>query len=48
MIQSKNHESDIDITNNEGLVYQLYARKQDIYYVNKITRYFPCLISATT
>lgn len=36
MIQSKNHESDIDITNNEGLVYQLYARKQDIYYVNKI------------
>lgn len=35
-IYDRNHESDIDITNNEGLVYQLYARKQDTYYVNKI------------
>lgn len=35
-IYDRNHESDIDITNNEGLVYQLYARKQDTYYVNKV------------
>lgn len=35
-IYDRNHESDIDITNNEALVYQLYARKQDTYYVNKV------------
>lgn len=35
-IYDRNHESDIDITNNEGLVYQLYSRKQDSYYVNKV------------
>ena len=35
-IYDRNHEADIDITNNEGLVYQLYARKQDTYYVNKV------------
>ncbi len=35
-IFDRNHEADIDITNNEGLVYQLYARKQSTYYVNKV------------
>lgn len=35
-IYDRNNESDIDITNNEYLVYQLYARKQDTYYVNKV------------
>lgn len=35
-IFDRNHESDIDITNNENLVYHLYARKQDTYYVNKV------------
>lgn len=35
-IYDRNYEADIDITNNEGLVYQLYARKQNTYYVNKI------------
>ena len=35
-IYDRNHESDIDITNNEELVYKLYARKQDSYFVNKI------------
>ena len=39
-IYDRNHESDIDITNNEGLVYQLYARKQDTYYVNKVLPVF--------
>ena len=35
-IFDRNHEADIDITNNENLVYQLYARKQDTYYINKV------------
>ncbi|NCB72391.1 MAG: AAA family ATPase, partial [Clostridia bacterium] len=35
-IFDRNYDSDIDITDNEGLVYQLYARKQDTYYVNKV------------
>ncbi len=35
-IFDRNNESDIDITDNEYLVYQLYARKQDTYYVNKV------------
>ncbi|MCC8163642.1 MAG: AAA family ATPase, partial [Lachnospiraceae bacterium] len=35
-IFDRNNEADIDITNNEYLVYQLYARKQDTYYVNKV------------
>lgn len=35
-IFDRNNDSDIDITRNEGLVYQLYARKQDTYYVNKV------------
>lgn len=35
-IYDRSHEADIDITNNEHLVYQLYARKQDTYYVNKV------------
>ncbi len=39
-IFDRNHESDIDITNNENLVYQLYARKQDTYYVNKVFSIF--------
>lgn len=39
-IYDRNYESDIDITNNEGLVYRLYARKQDSYYVNKVFPHF--------
>ncbi len=35
-IFDRNYDSDIDITDNENLVYQLYARKQDTYYVNKV------------
>jgi ATP-dependent DNA helicase RecG len=35
-IFDRNYDSDLDITDNEGLVYQLYARKQDTYYVNKV------------
>ena len=35
-IYDRNHEADIDITNNESLVYQLYARKQNTYYVNRV------------
>ena len=35
-IYDRNHEADINITNNENLVYQLYARKQGAYYVNKV------------
>ncbi len=35
-IYDRNNDADIDITDNEYLVYQLYARKQDTYYVNKV------------
>lgn len=35
-IYDRNNESDIDITNNEELVYKLYARKQDTYFVNRV------------
>ena len=35
-ILDRSNESDVDITRNEGLVYQLYARKQNTYYVNKV------------
>ncbi len=35
-IYDRNNDSDVDITLNEDLVYQLYARKQDTYYVNKV------------
>lgn len=35
-IYDRNNESDIDITDNQDMVYQLYARKQDTYYVNKV------------
>ncbi|MBI9096469.1 MAG: hypothetical protein JEY71_16525 [Sphaerochaeta sp.] len=35
-IFDRNFDSDLDITDNEGLVSQLYARKQDTYYVNKV------------
>lgn len=31
------HEADLDITNNSDAIYRLYARKQDSYYVNKVT-----------
>ena len=34
--QKQDDDSDIHITDNEGLVYQLYARKQDTYYVNMV------------
>lgn len=36
-IFDRSHEADLDITNNSDAVYRLYARKQDSYYVNKIT-----------
>ncbi len=39
-IYDRNNDSDIDITNNEYMVYQLYARKQDTYYVNKVFSVF--------
>lgn len=35
-IYDRNNESDIDITDNEELVYKLYARKQETYFVNKV------------
>lgn len=38
-IFDRNHEADLDITNNADAVYQLYARKQDSYYVNKVTAF---------
>ena len=36
-IMDRIEDSDIDITNNSDAVYQLYARKQSSYYVNKVT-----------
>ncbi len=33
-IFERNHEADLDITNNSDAVFHLYARKQDSYYVN--------------
>ena len=36
-IFDRSHEVDLDITNNSDAVYRLYARKQDSYYVNKVT-----------
>jgi ATP-dependent DNA helicase RecG len=36
-IMDRIEDSDIDITNNSDAVYQLYARKQGSYYVNKVT-----------
>lgn len=38
-IFDRSHEADLDITNNADAVYQLYARKQDSYYVNKVTAF---------
>lgn len=38
-IYDRNHESDIDITNNAYEVYRLYARKNGSYFVNKVTRF---------
>ena len=35
-IYDRNNEADIDITDNEELVYKLYARKQGTYFVNKV------------
>lgn len=35
-IFDRNHDSDIDITDVTDLVYKLYARKQDTYFVNKV------------
>lgn len=36
-IFDRSNESDIDITDNTDLVYQLYARKSGSYFVNKVT-----------
>ena len=38
-IFDRSNESDIDITDNTDLVYQLYARKSGSYFVNKVTRF---------
>ena len=38
-IMDRIEDSDIDITNNSDAVYQLYARKQGSYYVNKVTSF---------
>ncbi len=38
-IFDRNNDSDIDITDNTDLVYQLYARKSGNYFVNKVTRF---------
>lgn len=38
-IFDRSHESDLDITNNSDAVYRLYSRKQDSYYVNKVTAF---------
>ena len=38
-IFDRNHDSDIDITDNSDMVYQLYARKSGSYFVNKVTRF---------
>ncbi|MBR4656096.1 MAG: putative DNA binding domain-containing protein [Oscillospiraceae bacterium] len=35
-IYDRNHDSDVDITDVEDLVYKLYARKRGSYFVNKI------------
>ncbi len=35
-IYDRNNESDIDITDNADMVFQLYARKQSSYFVNKV------------
>jgi len=35
-IWDRSNEGDINITNNEELVYKLYARKQGTYFVNKV------------
>lgn len=35
-IFDRTHEGDIDITNNEELIYKMYSRKQNNYYVNKV------------
>lgn len=38
-IFDRNHESDIDITNNSEEVYRLYAKKNSSYFVNKVTHF---------
>ncbi len=35
-IFDRNNDSDLDVTDNADLVYQLYARKQSSYFVNKV------------
>ena len=35
-VMDRTYEGDIDISNNEELVYKLYARKQGSFYVNKV------------
>ena len=35
-IYDRNHEADIDITQNADMVFRLYARKQSTYFVNKV------------
>lgn len=38
-IFDRNHESDIDITDNADMVYHLYAQKSGNYFVNQVTRF---------
>lgn len=35
-IYDRNHEADIDITDNQEAVYRLYSRKQNSYFVNRV------------
>ncbi len=39
-LYDRNHEADIDIANNEELVYKLYARKLDKCYANRASPVF--------
>ena len=39
-IFDRNHEADIDITNNADLVFRMYARKQESFFVNKVCPVF--------
>ena len=38
-IFDRSHEADLDITNNSDAVFRLYSRKQDTFYVNKVTAF---------
>lgn len=35
----RNGDADIDITDNTDLIYRLYSKKSNSYFVNKVTRF---------